>query len=657
MNIATNTKGAKKVSLALMVGALGIVYGDIGTSPLYAISEAFFGHYPLARTDQNILGVVSMMFWSLIVVVTVKYIGLILRADNNGEGGIFALLGLLLKKERNNNGQAQPKPAFFVAARSALFSVILIGAALLYGDGIITPAISVLSAAEGLSVITPAARHFQIPVTIGILIILFAIQSKGTNRIGWLFGPVMLLWFASIAILGVLQIIKEPQILSGLNPKYTFLMAWDHGWRVLLVLGAVVLCVTGVEAMYADLGHFGRPAITRTWLFLVFPCLLLNYMGQGAYMLSGQTVPENHLFFAIIPRGLLIPMVALATMATIIASQALISGAFSLTQQAIAMGLFPRLKIVHTNPEVPGQIYLPFINWALLIGCVCLVLSFKTSGALAAAYGIAVTGTMGVTTIVFALVAIWVFGWQPKFLLPLVIPIFLVDISFFSANLIKFMDGGYVPILIGLGVFFVMDTWRWGRTWIGKAYQKKIKDYDLTIESIVHSKALLSAARTNISLVVMASRPIMSLQDNVPPVLAIHYNNWRHLPKHIIFLSIIQTGSPFVLEAERYRQTIFCQDAHNGTLVSVQASYGYMEQPQIRTALLEMKRLHLLKVPKEPRKWLILLGAERFVTKGDTWIDRVRINVFSRMNRLAKPVTDYFGLETDSAVTIETINV
>ncbi len=657
MSTPNDTSTPRKLGLGLMVGALGIVYGDIGTSPLYAISEAFFGHYPLARTDTNVLGVISLMFWSLMIVVTVKYIGLILRADNNGEGGIFALLGLLLKKERSLGNHGHPKPAIFIAARSALFAIILIGAALLYGDGIITPAISVLSAVEGLSVITPAAHGLQIPVAIAILVLLFAIQSKGTNRIGWLFGPVMALWFTAIAGLGVLQIVRAPRILLGLHPQYALLMAWDHGWRVLLVLGAVVLCVTGVEAMYADLGHFGRRAITRTWLFFVSPCLLLNYLGQGAYLLSGEAVPENHLFFAITPRPLLIPMVILATLATIIASQALISGAFSLTQQAIALGLFPRLKIVHTNPKVPGQIYLPFINWALLIGCAWLVLSFKSSGALAAAYGIAVTGTMGITTIMFTMVATWVFGWRPKLLLLLIIPIFLVDIAFFSANLLKFMDGGYVPVIIGLGVFFVMDTWRWGRTWISQVYQKKSKEYDLTIADIALCKSKMLVAHANISLVVMASRPILTLEDKAPPVLAVHYNNWQHLPKHIIFLSIIQTGSPFIPEADRYQQTIFSHDHHNGTLTSVQAYYGYMEQPMIRAALLEMKRLHLLKVPKEPRKWLILLGAERFVTQGDTLLDKLRIGVFSRMNRLAKPVTDYFGLETDSAVSIETINV
>jgi KUP system potassium uptake protein len=644
----------QKANLAIIIGALGVVYGDIGTSPLYAMSEAFYGHYPLARTPSNIYGVVSLVFWSLMLVVTIKYVGLVLRADNNGEGGIFALLGLLRKSERSAGGPgASSAPRWL---RSGFIASILVGASLLYGDGVITPAISVLSAVEGLSIVTSAAKNYQLAITLVILIGLFVIQKRGTHRIGWLFGPVMALWFLTIGALGAMQIYQTPEILYALSPSYAVALASEHGWRVFFVLGAVVLCVTGVEAMYADLGHFGRSAITRAWMFLVFPCLLLNYLGQGAFMLTGQPVPENHLFYALTPRFLLLPMVILATVATVIASQALISGAYSLTQQAIALGLFPRIKIVHTNPQIPGQIYMPFINTVLLIGCCWLVLSFRHSADLAAAYGIAVTGTMVVTTVAFTLVATSVFRWRKRFFLPLLAPIFLADLIYFGSNLLKFKSGGYVPVMIGLVVFLIMDTWRWGRQLVGRAYQERLKHYHLSVQDIINNKPRYLDPLPSVSVVVMASKPILSVTDFVPPVLAVHYANWRRLPKHIIFLSILQTNRPFEIEQERYDATVFVRD-NTGTVVSVQARFGYMEQPDIRKALLALKEKHTVKIPVDPKRWLILVGAERFITPGNTIIEKLRIALFSRLNRLAKPAIDYFGLETDSAVVTETINV
>jgi KUP system potassium uptake protein len=643
-----------KTTLAIIIGTLGVVYGDIGTSPLYAMTEAFYGHYPLARTVQNIYGVVSLVFWSLLLIVTLKYIGLILRADNNGEGGIFSLLGLLRKSERAAGGPSASSTPLWL--RNGVISFILVGAALLYGDGVITPAISVLSAVEGLSVVTSAAKKYQLLITLVILIGLFMIQKRGTHRLGWLFGPVMALWFLTIGALGVRQITQTPEILFALSPSYAVAMASEHGRRVFLVLGAVVLCVTGVEAMYTDLGHFGRPAVTRSWLFLVFPCLLLNYLGQGAFMLTGQPVPENHLFYALTPRFLLIPMVILATAATVIASQALISGAYSLTQQAIALGMFPRIKIVHTNPDVPGQIYMPFINHVLLIGCCWLVVSFRHSADLATAYGLAVTGTMVVTTVAFSLVGINVFRWRKRYFLPLMAPIFAIDIVFFGSNLLKFKSGGYVPVLIGLAVFMVMDTWRWGRQLIGRAYQEKLKHYHLTVREMIENRPTFQDPLPSVSVVVMASRPILNLTDFVPPVLAVHYANWRRLPKHMIFLSILQTNRPFETDSDRYDSMDFVRD-ERGTVVSVQARFGYMEQPDIRKTLLELKQKRMVKIPRDPKRWLILAGAERFITPGSTFMEKIRIALFSRLNRLAKPATDYFGLETDSAVVTETINV
>lgn len=643
----------QNMTLGLWIGTLGVVYGDIGTSPLYAMSEAFFGHYPLSATQENIFGVVSLVFWSLVLVVTVKYVGLILRANNNGEGGIFALLGLLLKHERTH--EEPVKTTAFFRSRNVLLAVILIGASLLYGDGIITPAISVMSAVEGLSIALPAAKSFQLPVTVSVLIGLFMIQKRGTHRIGWLFGPIMAIWFILIATLGTVQIAQYPQILAGLNPWYAFVLARQHGWQVMFVLGSVVLCVTGVEAMYADLGHFGRTAITRSWSFIVLPCLLLNYFGQGAFMLSGKPVLENHLFYALAPGFLMLPTVIMATMATVIASQALISGAFSLTQQAIALGLFPRIRIVHTNPNIPGQIYLPFINSALLVGCIWLVLAFENSTNLAAAYGLAVTGTMTATTIVFSVVGVSIFKWRKRWFLPLLAVILLIDLAFLGSNLLKFSSGGYVPILIGFAVFIIMDTWRWGRQMIGRAYQERLKSYHLSVQDIV-DQPHETGSMSSVSVVVMASRPIVHLNDFVPPVLVVHYANWRQLPKHIVFLSILQTGQPYEPDDERYQAVTFVR-SDKRTVISVQAKYGYMEQPNIRQALIELKQKNMVKLPLEPKRWLVLVGAERFITPGNTWIEKFRIGLFSRMNRLAKPAIDYFGLATDSAVVAETINV
>lgn len=641
---------SKSTKYALMLGALGVVYGDIGTSPLYAVTETFFGHYQLAPTQASVLGVASLILWSLIIIVTIKYVGFILRMDNNGEGGVLAFLGLLMRAEREKKREVSPR------VRMLLVTAILIGASLLYGEGMITPAISVLSAVEGVGIISGAFKEWVIPITVAILTLLFYMQHKGTHRIGFLFGPVMAVWFATLALLGLVQVVRNPVVLAAINPWYAVNLVSAHGWKTALILGSVVLCVTGVEALFADLGHFGRGAISRGWLNIVFPSVLLNYFGQTAFMLSGDPVPENNIFFAIVPVWGMIPMVALATVATVIASQSLISGAFSLTQQAIALGLFPRLKIVHTNPDVRGQIYLPFINYLLLVGCLFYVLVFQKSTALAAAYGVAVTGTMMITTIAFTVIARTVRGWKWRVLLPLVIPLFMVDVSFFSSNMLKFDDGGYMPFLTGLAVFMVMDIWRWGRTWIGRAYQQHKDQYRLPLQYVIEQKRRFAGTFNSLSVVVMSSRPILTVEDSVPPVMAIHYRNWQWLPKNLIFMSIVQSDEPFVPKEDRYKIIVFSQD-ETGTVVSAQARYGYMESPNVRRALLEMKRLYRIKIPEEPRKWLILIGSERFVTKGKNLWEQLRIAVFSRMNRFAKPVTDYFGLETDHGVTMETINV
>jgi KUP system potassium uptake protein len=645
----SNTRTAVKG--AAVVGAIGVVFGDIGTSPLYAMKEAFFGRYRFPLTPENVFGVISLFIWSLIIVVTFKYIFLIMRADNHGEGGILALLGLI---KQGGNGRSVP-----LWMRAGLTATILAGAVLLYGDGVITPAITTLSAIEGLKIVTPGAEHLVIPVTILILLGLFVIQRYGSKKVGSLFGPIMILWFIIIGTLGLLQVIRQPEVLLALNPVYAAKFVARHGYHILWVLGAVVLCVTGVEALYADMGHFGRPAITRGWMYLIFPALCLNYFGQGAYMLSGREVPGEHLFYALAPSWALTPYVILATAATIIASQSLITGAFSLTQQAVALGVFPRVRIIHTNPEVEGQIYLPFINWLLFIGCAWLVLAFRNSSNLAAAYGIAVTGTMGITTFAFAFIAYYHWGWNRYVLIPLVSLLIFVDLAFFSANLLKFPEGGYVPIMIGAVLFVIMDTWRWGRAWLAQAYSRNLGNHmlNLKVGDLVQRKGLPDSRLGSRSLVVMAQRPILHLEDRVPLVMATHYDNWLVIPKHLLFLSVVQVGRPFVPRSERYKVITFQQDEAMGTVVSVQAFYGYMQQPDIRRVLLELKEKKLVKIPARPRKWLILIGVERFISHGRNLLEEFRLGFFSFMSKVAKPATSYFGLDEDPEVTIQVINV
>ena len=445
---------------ALALAALGIVYGDIGTSPLYAFKECFLGEHGLRPTPENVLGVLSLFFFSLSAVVIMKYLLFIMKADNQGEGGILALLALSKKKDCNQDKPAHPR-------RALLIWLGLFGAALLYGDGIITPAISVLSAVEGLAVEgIPFAKQLNnstVPITCLILAGLFLVQKKGTARIGKVFGPVMLLWFASIAALGLPQIFKHPEVLRAVNPLYAIKFFHEHGLHGFLVLGAVVLCITGGEALYADMGHFGPRPIRFAWFGAVFPALLINYFGQGALLLTGNPEALSNPFYALVPKALLIPMIILATVATVVASQALISGAFSLTQQAMQLGYFPRMKIVHTSGDAEGQIYVPAINHILMVACLALVWVAKSSAALAAAYGIAVTGTMSITTILFADVARNLWKWS-AFRTYLLTGLFLIiDLTFFAANAVKIAQGGWFPLTVAIVIFYIMTTWKKGR--------------------------------------------------------------------------------------------------------------------------------------------------------------------------------------------------
>ena len=468
---AINTGGdsPKKAGLlALSISALGVVYGDIGTSPLYAMKETFFGHHPLARNLENVLGVLSLVFWTLLLIVGVKYVLLVLRADFHGEGGIFALLGII----RSKQGQSQKPTRFMWVVTTA----VMIGAASLYGEGVITPAISVLSAYEGLEVVTLAFRPAVVWLTVITLLLLFLFQTHGTARVGRVFGPIMLVWFVTIGATGLTWIAAHPVVLLAVNPLHALRFFSAHGMEVVFVLGAVVLAITGVEALFADVGHFGRRAIQLSWYAFVFPCLLLNYFGQGARLLDSAPIPNNHLFFSLFPQNdaVIYAVVVLATLATVIASQALISGAFSMTRQGIALGFFPRLNVVFTSSKIEGQIYIPAVNWLLLMGCLLLVASFKTSSSLAAAYGIAVTGTMAITSFIFYFVARnW--GWKGYWIGPVCLVFLLIDLTYFSANTLKIVDGGYVPIAIAAFLFYLMRTWQWSRAQLSDAFYAFLK--------------------------------------------------------------------------------------------------------------------------------------------------------------------------------------
>jgi len=436
---------------ALAVGAIGVVYGDIGTSPLYTLHEVFAGTYPLAISPENVLAILSLIFWSLIFVVSVKYVAFIMRADNHGEGGIMALIALALRTV-----EGHPKKGQWILMLG------IFGAALFYGDGVITPAISVLSAVEGIELVTPAFKPFVIPITLGVLFALFWFQKKGTASIGALFGPVMCLWFTTLAVLGVLNILHEPSVIQAINPLHALHFLSGHKTAAFLSLGGVVLALTGAEALYADMGHFGKQPIQVAWFWFVLPALTLNYFGQGALLLHDAKAIENP-FYLLAPAWALYPMIVLATVATIIASQAVISGAYSITKQAMQLGYSPRMNVIYTSEETAGQIYLPFVNWTLLFAIVILVLTFKSSNSLGAAYGIAVTGTMLITTILAFVVVRKLWGWSLLKGTLVIGCLMIIDIAYFSANAMKIMQGGWVPLAMGLFAYTLMITWHKGR--------------------------------------------------------------------------------------------------------------------------------------------------------------------------------------------------
>ncbi len=629
--------------LVLAFGALGVVYGDIGTSPLYAINEIFFGRGG-KYSPSNVVGLISVVLWALILIVAIKYVIFVLRADNDGEGGVFALVALLRRHK--------------VKTAAVLALVLTFGAGLLFGDGIITPAISVLSAVEGLKIATPALASFVIPITIAILTGLFLVQRKGTAVIGKVFGPIILLWFITIAALGIRQLIIEPSILRSFNPLEAIqFIIRTKPYELLIILGSVMLVVTGGEALYADMGHFGRSPIRLSWFTVVMPCLMLSYLGQGAYLLSHKPVADSNIFFSMVPHTLLYPMVILAAFATVIASQALISGAFSLASQGIALGLLPRLKIHHTHQEHEGQIYLPFINWSLYIGCVALVVSFKTSSNLAAAYGLAVSAVMLITAVSVLQVARLEWGWKkfPAFLL--FGSFALIDLCFLAANSLKVFVGGYVPLTIGLLLFIVMGTWQWGKGHVRRTF---LGHSSMTMRSLLKIKEAQPAGVSSNLLVLTVHNPV-DLDSPVPPLVELFFKKFKHMPQHLIILTVVQTKRPYERGPKRLEITSFENNHQKETsLLSIKARFGFLEEPNVERVIAQIATRHDLTPDDTMDDWIVYVGRERIIipkTHGIHVFRRIRARLYAFMMRNSSPSYEYYGLGKDGRVSVELVPV
>ncbi len=614
-------------TMTLALAALGVVYGDIGTSPLYAVKECFHGEHAIALSQPNILGVLSLIFWSLLIVVSLKYVMFVMRADNKGEGGIFALLALV-----KSSVERSDKTRHTLLITSALF-----GAALLYGDGIITPAISVLSAMEGMNVATNAAEPFIIPGTCVILVALFWVQKRGTERIGRVFGPLMILWFSVLATLGVMAIAGQPHILVALNPIHAVRFFVVNHWHGLIVLGSVVLCITGGEALYADMGHFGRRPIRMSWYAIVLPSLVLNYFGQGALLLARPDMAFNP-FFALVPQVLLYPMVALATIATVIASQAMISGVFSLTQQAMQLGYCPRMHIINTSAETKGQIYLPGVNNAMMLACIGLVLAFKSSSGLAGAYGIAVTATMAITSVIFFFVVHTLWRWSVWKTAPLITLFLLFDITYLVSNLLKIFDGGWFTLTVAGFIMLGMVTWREGKAALGRQFQSMGLPMDLFLNSLVAGKPPVRVPGTAVFMSVSST--------GTPITLLHHYKHNKVLHEQILLLSIVSAESPFVPAGQRLTVTSL---GHG--FFRIIATYGFMQTPNVPD-ILQQAKSHGLNV--ELMNTTFYLGRESLLTGGPSRMSSWRKSLFAFMSRNAWNATTFFGIPPGRVVELGT---
>jgi len=607
----------KKSGLApLYIGAVGVVYGDVGTSPLYTMKEVFSGPYGIPATGENVLGVLSLVFWALMVVISFKYTTFVMRADNRGEGGIMALMALALRRRHQRR------------QRNWLITIGLFGTALFYGDGIITPAISVLSAVEGLQVAAPKLERFVVPVALGVLLALFLIQSKGTGRVGAFFGPVMLVWFICLFLLGLHSLSQDSSVLAALDPRYGAHFFREHHWHGFLALGAVVLAVTGAEALYADMGHFGKRPIQAAWFTLVLPALVLNYFGQGALILRSPEAIQNP-FYLLAPEWALYPLIALSTLSTIIASQAVISGAFSITRQAIQLDYLPRQRLIHTSTLEIGQIYIPAINRMLMIGVIGLILGFQSSSNLASAYGIAVTGTMIITTLLVWVVALDSWRWRPLPTGALVGGFAIVDLSFFSANIPKIPHGGWFPLALGASIFILMLAWRRGR----ETLMRHLEHEAISLRTFLADIEQVQPVRVPGTAVFMTSRHL-----SLPFPLLQNFENNKVLHERVILMTVNTADVPYLPEESRLEVENLGQGFYRITV-----NYGFMQSADIPAALQLAQQTGL---DVDLTEMVFFLGRESLILSEraamNPWLARLFISLF----RNATSPTSFFKIPT-----------
>jgi KUP system potassium uptake protein len=607
----------------LILGAIGIVFGDIGTSPLYAIKESFAGAHPLPLDVPHIHGVLSLVFWSLTIIVSLKYCMLMMRIDNRGEGGSLALLSLVTRVMQGGRGAV------------VITALGIFAATLFYGDSMLTPAISVLSAVEGLQVLSPDLADVVIPATVAILVFLFAIQSIGTTKIGFLFGPIVILWFAALAAVGILNIAAAPGILAALNPMYALDFFLRDGWIAFLAMGSVFLAVTGAEALYADMGHFGPKSIRLGWFWLVFPALMLNYLGQGALLLNDPAAIANP-FYKAVPEWGLIPMIVLATAATVIASQAVISGAFSITRQAIQLGFLPRMATIHTSEREQGQIYMPFVNWALMVSVIALVLGFQSSSNLAAAYGVAVTGTMLITTILFSIIIFKVWRWNPVASV-IVVGLFLaIDLSFFAACITKVTHGGWFPLVVGLAAFTLLMTWKKGRALLMRRMEGDV----LPVETFLNSLGN-SVTRVRGTAVFLTAHT-----EGIPHALLHNLKHNKVIHERVVLLTVLIDDVPHLPDSQRIEVT------HIGRrFYRVLVRYGYMDDTDVPAAL---KCATGLDLAPQDMDTSYFLGRETLIPSARPGMALWREGLFAWMTRNATSAMDFFKLPPNRVVELGT---
>lgn len=617
---STSQNQSKEQLAGLALGAIGVVFGDIGTSPLYAFKEVFHGGLTIDKV--HVLGVLSLIFWSLTLVVTTKYAIFIMRADNKGEGGIIALMALALHGSKDN-----PKKMRFIV------TIGLMGASLFYGDSIITPAISVLSAVEGLRIIAPSLAHYVLPITITVLGGLFIIQAKGTGKVGKIFSPIMCFWFALLAVLGVINIIHEPGVLMAVNPYYAVHLLIELGWHGFLIMGAVVLAITGAEALYADMGHFGLKPIRYAWFGFVFPALLLNYFGQGALLLQQPDAIQNP-FYLLAPSWALYPLLFLSTLATVIASQAVISGAFSITRQAIQLGYCPRMNVLHTSGDEMGQVYVPAVNWLLMVSVFILVLSFKSSSALASAYGIAVTGTMIVDTLLAFIIIQALWQWTKTTSILFLSTFLAIDFLFFSSNSLKIPTGGWLPLVVATVLFLILTTWIKGRVLLSKYMDERRVLFE-DLEEKIHAK-LARVEGTAIYL----TRSL----HGVPQVLLHNLEHNHVLHEQIIVLTIVTTNDPYVDETHLVKIRSFGKDRN---FYRVKLYYGFKQNADVRRAL-ELCAQEGLAI--NPKNTSFFIGSEQVSFRNKSPMPKWRRALFGFLFHNSSSAIEFFKIPVDRVV-------